>query len=67
MIIRKAALIDDLSEDLPNPSLINGMSKILKSARYEVTVFNGSMANVELFKNLLKMSFKLIIIETPWW
>ena len=62
-IVRKAAIIDGLSEDLPNPSLINEMSKILKSAGYEVTVFNGSRVNVELFKNLPKMDFKLIIMR----
>ena len=62
-IIQKAAIIDGLSEDLPNPDLINAMSKILKSAGYEVTVFNGSRVNVELFKNLPEMGFKLIIMR----
>ena len=62
-IIRKAAIIDGLSEDLPNPSLINEMSNILKSSGYEVTVFNGSRVNVELFKKLPEMGFKLIIMR----
>ncbi|MCD6592804.1 hypothetical protein J7L00_01795 [Candidatus Bathyarchaeota archaeon] len=53
--IRKAAIIDGLSEDLPSLSLINEMSKILKSSGYEVTVFSGNRVNVELFKNLPKM------------
>jgi len=62
-IVRKAAIIDGLSEDLPNPSLINEVSKALKSAGYEVTVFNGSRVNVELFKNLPEMGFYLIIMR----
>ena len=62
-IIRKAAIIDGLSEDLPNPSLINEMSNLLESSGYEVTVFNGSKVNVELFRNLPEMGFTLIIMR----
>ena len=62
-IIRKAAIIDGLSEDAPNPGLISEMSRLLKSAGYEVTVFNGSKVNIELFKNLPKMGFRLIIMR----
>ncbi|MHC1627874.1 MAG: hypothetical protein ACXQTI_03475 [Candidatus Nezhaarchaeales archaeon] len=62
-IQKKAAIIDGLSEDVPNPSLINEMSNLLKSSGYEVTVFNGSEVNVELFKNLPNMGFTLIIMR----
>jgi len=59
----KAAIIDGLSEDLPNPKLITEMKKYLESAGYEVVVFNGSSVNLELFKKLPKMSFSLIIMR----
>jgi len=62
-IIRKAAIIDGLSEDVPNPSLINDMSNLLKSSGYEVTVFNGSEVNIELFRKLPEMGFTLIIMR----
>jgi hypothetical protein len=61
--IRKAAIIDGLSEDAPNPGLIDEMSNLLKSSGYEVTVFNGSRVNVELFKDLPEMGFTLIIMR----
>ncbi len=61
--MRKAAIIDGLSEDIPNPSLINEVSNLLKSSGYEVTIFNGSKVNVELFKNLPEMGFTLIIMR----
>jgi hypothetical protein len=62
-IIRRAALIDGLSEDAPNPSLTAEVSSLLGSAGYEVTIFNGSKVNVELFKNLPNMGFTLIIMR----
>jgi hypothetical protein len=62
-IIRRAALIDGLSEDAPNPSLTAEVSSLLRSAGYEVTIFNGSKVNVELFKNLPNMGFTLIIMR----
>ena len=62
-IVRRAAIIDGLSEDVPNPGLISEMSRLLESAGYNVTVFNGSRVNVELFKKLPKMGFKLIIMR----
>ncbi|MCS7367714.1 MAG: hypothetical protein NDF52_07540 [archaeon YNP-WB-062] len=62
-IVRKAAIIDGLSEDIPNPSLINEMSNLLRSSGYEVTIFNGSQVNIELFRNLPEMGFTLIIMR----
>jgi len=62
-VIRKAALIDGLSGDIPNPSLINEMSSLLRSSGYEVTVFNDSRVNIDLFKNLPNMGFTLIIMR----
>ena len=62
-VIRKAVIIDGLSEDAPNPSLINELYSLLKSSGYEVTVFNGSKVNVEIFKNLPNMGFTLVIMR----
>ena len=62
-IVWRAAIIDGLSEDVPNPGLISEKSRLLESAGYNVTVFNGSRVNVELFKKLPKMGFKLIIMR----
>lgn len=62
-IIRKAAIIDGLSEDAPNPKLISEMRQILESAGYIVTVFNGSSVNIELFKKLPTMGFSLVVMR----
>lgn len=61
--VLKAAIIDGLSEDVPNPKLVSEMRRILESAGYTVTVFNGSNVNVELFKKLPTMGFSLIIMR----
>lgn len=61
--VLKAAIIDGLSEDIPNPKLINEMRKVLESAGYTVMIFNGSNVNIELFKKLPTMDFSLIIMR----
>jgi len=39
------------------------MSNLLKKAGYEVTIYNGSDVNVELFKKLPSMGYTLIIMR----
>ncbi|MEM4000570.1 MAG: hypothetical protein QXW86_07310 [Saccharolobus sp.] len=61
--VLKAIIIDGLSEDAPNPKLISEMRRILESAGYTVTIFNGSNVNIELFKKLPTTSSSLIIMR----
>lgn len=61
--VSRAAIIDGLSEDLPNPGLISRMARLLESAGYTVTVFNGSSVNVELFRKLPTLNYSLIIMR----
>jgi len=58
-----AAIIDGLSEDFPNPKLINDMKHLLEKAGYRVTIFNGSDVSVEFFRKLLTMGYSLIIMR----
>lgn len=61
--ILKAAIIDGLSEDFPNPRFMREVTSLLESAGYNVTIFNGSEVNVELFRKLPTMDFSLIIMR----
>ncbi|MEM1677060.1 MAG: hypothetical protein QXK95_02485 [Nitrososphaerota archaeon] len=61
--VLKAIIIDGLSEDAPNPKLISEMRRILESAGYTVTIFNGSNVNIELFKKLPTTRSSLIIMR----
>ncbi|MEM3922025.1 MAG: hypothetical protein QXG25_03985 [Nitrososphaerota archaeon] len=61
--ILRAAIIDGLSEDFPNPRFIEEAKNLLESAGYDVTIFNGSEVNVELFRRLPTMNFTLIIMR----
>jgi len=58
-----AAIIDGLSEDFPNPKLINDMKHLLEKAGYRVTIFNSSDVSVEFFRELPTMGYSLIIMR----
>ncbi|MCS7145286.1 MAG: hypothetical protein RMJ28_06700 [Nitrososphaerota archaeon] len=59
----RAAIVDGLSEDLPNPELIRDMAERLESAGYVVEIFNGSGVSVDFFRRLPSMDFSLIIMR----
>lgn len=59
----KAAIVDGLSEDLPNPAVIEEMKTLLESAGYTVSVFNASTVKLEFIKKIPTMDFSLIVMR----
>jgi hypothetical protein len=59
----KAAIIDGLSEEFPNPDFIADASGILASGGYEVDYYNSSKVTVEMYKTLPEKGYDLIILR----
>jgi hypothetical protein len=59
----KAAIIDGLSEEFPNPDFIADAAGILASGGYEVDYYNSSKVTVEMYKTLPEKGYDLIILR----
>jgi hypothetical protein len=59
----KAGIIDQLGEELPNPSFVNNVTSILETHHFNVTYHNGTL-DVAFFKNLAKYDYGIIILRT---
>ena len=62
-IYLKAAIIDGLSEEFPNPDFIADATGILTSGGYEVDYYNSSKVTVEMYKTLPERGYDLIILR----
>ncbi len=60
---RRAALIDGLSVDYPNPEFEREAVSILRGMGFEVDVYNGSEVTVDLYRRLPAMGYDLVILR----
>ncbi|MBS7635993.1 hypothetical protein KEJ37_01385 [Candidatus Bathyarchaeota archaeon] len=60
----KAAIIDQLSEDLYNKAFVDNVTKILNDFGFKVTYYNHTRTKVEFFKGLAKGNYGIIILRT---
>ena len=62
--IPKAAIIDQLYDDVPRDWFHQQATEYLEAAGYQVDIFTTKDVTVDLFKNLPSMNYKLIIVRT---
>jgi len=60
---KRAAIIDGLSEEFPNPELIHSTSDVLRAKGYRVDIYNASAVTVGLYGELPSMGYNLMIIR----
>ena len=59
----KAAIVDHLSLTFPNQTFIQTATNILKQTGYTVDYYSGEKVTVDLYRNLAKQGYKLIILR----
>lgn len=59
----KAAIVDHLSLTFSNQTFIRTATNILKQAGYTVDYYSGEKVTVDLYRNLAKHGYKLIILR----
>jgi hypothetical protein len=59
----RAAIIDELGLTDPNPSLIEKSQKMLVQAGYAVDLYPSDQVTVDLFRDLPKRGYKLVIVR----
>lgn len=59
----KAAIIDQLGAELPNPAFVNNATTTLEAYGFEVTYYNETI-DVGFFKELAKRNYGIIILRT---
>lgn len=60
---RTAAIVDQLSLTVPNPTFVEAATATLKQAGYEVDYFPGEEVTVEFYRNLPTQRYGLIILR----
>jgi len=60
----KAAILDQLSEDIPNEFFREKASEYLNASGYEVDIFSTKDITVDFFKELPSMNYQFVIIRT---
>lgn len=58
----KAAIVDQLGEELPNPAFVNNATITLEAYGFNVTYYNETI-NVDFFKELAKRNYGIIILR----
>jgi hypothetical protein len=61
--IARAAILDQLYLTFPNDEFISAASQRLESAGYDVDVFQGREVTVELYRNLPKQGYEVVILR----
>ena len=59
----KAAIIDQLSQRIPNPSFVQSATSTLETAGYSVDYYKADQVNVEFFRDLPTHDYDLIILR----
>jgi len=62
--IRKAVIIDQLHNDIPNPVYQNKAISLLTDAGYEVDVYTTDDITVDFYKELPSMDYEFIVIRS---
>lgn len=60
---RRAAIVDQLSLSSPNPEFVQESISLLESNNYEVDYFPGEEVTVELYRNLPKGNYDLLLLR----
>ena len=60
----KAAIIDQLYDEMPNEIFHQRATEYLEAAGYEVDIFTTKDVTVDFYKNLPTMNYKLVVIRT---
>ena len=60
----KAAIIDQLYDEIPNEKFHQKATEYLEAAGYEVDTFTTKDVTVDFYKNLPTMNYKLVVIRT---
>lgn len=61
---KRAAIINMLHSDLPNPNFEETSMKLLKNAGYQVDLYRTDEATIELYKQLPKLNYDIILFRT---
>lgn len=62
--IPKAAIIDQLYDEMTNEPFQKEAIEYFENAGYQVDVFNTQNVTIDLFKNLPKMNYKFVVVRT---
>ena len=62
--VPKAAIIDQLSDEIPNKGFQSKASEYLKAAGYEVDIITSKDVTVDFYKKLPQMNYKYIVVRT---
>ena len=60
----RAAIIDQLYDDYPNPTFENMAKRDLQYAGYKVDIYTTKSVTIDFYKNLPLMGYKIIIIRS---
>jgi len=60
----KAAIIDQLYDEIPNENFHQKATEYLEAAGYEVDIFTTKDVTVDFYKNLPTMNYKLVVVRT---
>ena len=60
----RAAIIDQLQDDIPNPYFQNKTTELLETAGYEVELFTTKQLTVDFYKRLPSMNYEFIVFRT---
>ena len=62
--IPRAAIIDQLHDDIPSPYFQDKASDLLETAGYEVELFTTEQLTVDFYKTLPSMNYEFIVFRT---
>ena len=62
--IARAAIIDQLYEDIPNERFHTTATEYLEAAGYQVDIFTTKDITVDFYKQLPKMNYKYVVVRT---
>ena len=60
----KAAIIDQLHVDMPNPGFQQKATEMLEEAGYQVDLFTTNNVTVDLYKNLPTMNYQYVVVRS---
>ena len=60
----RAAIIDQLYDDIPNVDFHDKASELLETAGYEVEIFTTEQLTVDFYKKIPTMNYELIVFRT---
>ena len=62
--VPRAAILDQLNDDIPNKAFQEKATAYLEEAGYEVEIFTTKQLTVDFFKTLPKMNYEFIVVRS---